>query len=369
MESRRIIIIAQTPPPFHGQAIMQKYLVDVDWNWCTKEFVRMNFSDTISEVGTFRGKKIRQLFHLINRFRKTSKRRAELVYYPPSGPNRIGIYRDVIMLFFLKTFSHKILLHFHAGGIDQIFNKVSGFESFFIKKAFSNADAVIVLTKWLEQEVQWCKPKKTFVVENGIEDVSQQFSTLNRPQNNTTTFLFVGNLKKEKGIFTLLQAAAALKELGEQFKIKFVGAFHTSEEKEKFSAFIAANCLHGIVSYLGVKSGNEKWMEFKAADVFCLPTYETEGMPISILEAMMFSIPVITTKWRSIPDIIQHDENGLLFEPGNAMSLALCMQRLIQSEHERLRMGMQARNDYVKKFTVEQHLGKMEKVFQEVLNP
>jgi glycosyltransferase involved in cell wall biosynthesis len=368
MRSRKIIIIAQTPPPFHGQAIMQKYLVDVNWNWCRKEFVRMNFSDSIDEVGTFKGKKIRQLFGLMNSIRKANKPKAGVIYYPPSGPNRIGIYRDVVMLFFLKAFSRKILLHFHAGGIDQIFDKVSRIESFFIKKAFSKPDAAIVLTKWLEKEVQWCKPEKTFVVENGIEDVTMQFSTAKRLQNEPVVFIFVGNLKKEKGVFTLLEAAATLKEQGEKFEIKFVGAFHNSGEKERFFTFINANALQGFVNYMGIRSGKEKWVEFGRADVFCLPTYETEAMPISILEAMMFGMPVITTKWRSIPDIIHHQENGLLFEPTDAMSLASSMQQLIHSENERLRLGRQARNDYLKKFTVEQHLRKMENVFQEVLN-
>lgn len=368
MGNKKIIVIAQTPPPFHGQAIMQKYLVDANWDWCKKEFVRMNFSDSIDEVGTFKGKKIRQLLHLINGVRRTNKPKAELIYYPPSGPNRIGIYRDVIILFFLKALSRKIILHFHAGGIDQIFNKVTPLESFLIKKAFNRPEAVIVLTKWLGQEVQWCMPKKNFVVENGIEDVFPQYPTKAGLQNKTVSFLFVGNLKKEKGFFTLLQAAAKLKELDEKFEIRFVGAFHNAEEKERFFAFIESNSLHDIVKYLGVKSGNEKWKEFEAADILCLPTYETEAMPISILEAMMFQMPVITTKWRSIPDVIQHERNGLLFDPEDAGALAKCMQRLMHSEHERVRMGEQARKDYIANFTVEHHLAKMENVFLEVLN-
>jgi glycosyltransferase involved in cell wall biosynthesis len=367
MTNKRILIIGQTPPPFHGQAIMQNYLAQANWNWCKKEFVRMNFSEEIKEVGTFKIKKILQLFKLINRVRKSTKTKFELIYYPPAGPHRIPIYRDLIFLFYFKIFSQKIILHFHAGGINHIFNKVTKIESYFIKKAFHKVDAAIVLTDWLRKEVEWLMPKKLFVVGNGIEDVFQSFSPKIK-HGNPLSFLFIGNLKKEKGIYTLLQSALILKDLGEKFEIKFIGSFHSNEEKQSFSNYINENGLNNYIRYLGAKSGNEKWREFENVDVLCLPTYETEAMPISILEAMMFQIPVITTNWRSIPDLIRHEENGLLFEPKNADQLAACMQRLIHNEGDRKQMGIQARKDYLENFTVEQHLLKMEKVFQDVVS-
>ena len=81
----------------------------------------------------------------------------------------------------------------------------------------------------------------------------------------------------------------------------------------------------------------------------------------------MFQLPVITTNWRSIPDMIRHDENGLLFEPQNEKQLADCMKRLIHAQEDRTRMGIQARKDFLQNYTVEQHLSKMEQVFKEVL--
>lgn len=365
MNDKKILILAQTPPPFHGQAIMQKYLVDVKWDWCKKDFERMNFSGEIDEVGTFRFKKISQLFDLVRRVRKKARPKMDLIYYPPGGPNRVPIYRDIIMLFFLKMASRKIVLHFHAGGIDQIFNKVTRLESYFIKKAFQNVDAVIVLSDWLRKEVEWCRPRKSFVVGNGIQDVFHNF----RKKGNTGTisFLFIGNLKKEKGIFTLLDAALILQNRGEKFEIKFIGSFHNGEEERQFSEFIEKKGLTGHIRFLGSRNGNDKWKEFESADIFCLPTYETEAMPISILEAMMFEMPVITTRWRSIPDLIQDDRNGLLFDPQNAEQLASCMQKLMHDEGGRKQMGVQARKDYLQHFTVEQHLRKMELTFQEIL--
>jgi glycosyltransferase involved in cell wall biosynthesis len=223
-----------------------------------------------------------------------------------------------------------------------------------------------VLTEWLKKEVEWCNPRKFFVVGNGIDDVFPNFSKKEK-HRNATSFLFVGNLKKEKGIFTLLEAARLLKNQNEKFQVNFIGSFHNTREEEAFLNFIDEKGLRDCVCYLGVKNGNEKWKEFQNADVFCLPTYETEAMPISILEGMMFQLPIITTNWRSIPDMIRDGENGLLFEPKNAEQLAICMQRMIHNENERNQMGEQARRDYLQDFSVQQHLCKMEKVFREAL--
>lgn len=366
MSDKRILIIAQTPPPFHGQAIMQQYLVQAKWDWCSKDFVRMKFSEQIHEVGRLKAGKVLQLFGLVNRVRRKSNPKFELIYYPPGGPNRIPIYRDIIVLYFLKFFSKKIILHFHAGGINEIFRKTTKIESFLIKKAFQSADAVIVLSDWLKREVEWCKANKIFVVPNGIEDVSERFP---RPEKyrKHVSFLFIGNLKKQKGIFTLLKAALILKNSEQEFELSFVGSFHDGDEEKAFWKYIDENNLTDYVQFLGPKTGDEKWEQFKDADVFCLPTYETEGMPISILEAMMFGIPVLTTNWRGIPDMIEHGENGLLFEPDNEIELANCMRRMIYDEQGRKDMGARARKEYLQRFTLEQHLKRMENVFQQML--
>ena len=366
MSSKRILIIAQTPPPFHGQSIMQKYLADADWNWAEKDLARMNFSDEINEVGKFKIKKVFELFRLIRLIKKKAKSKFELIYYPPAGPKRIPIYRDIILLFILKRISSKVVLHFHAGGIDQIFKKVSKIESYFIRRAFNGVSAAIVCTEWLKKEVEWCRAKKIFVVGYGVKDVFEDFPAkvkLAKP----VCFLFAGNLKKEKGVFTLLKAALILKNLNRRFEIRFIGSFHSDQERQFFFAYIDNNELGNHVKYLGTKSGDKKWEEFQNADALCLPTFETEAMPVSIIEAMMYQMPVVTTNWRSIPDLIKHGENGLLFEPENEIQLSKCMDFLISSQEAITRMGLQARKDYLENFTVAQYLKKMEAVFADLL--
>jgi hypothetical protein len=94
-----IIAVAQTPPPFHGQAVMNQHLLEGEYSEIQFHHVRMAFSDDIQEVGTFRWKKILHLvqvfFHtVIMRFRTGS----QILYYPPASPNMVPFLRDCVLL-------------------------------------------------------------------------------------------------------------------------------------------------------------------------------------------------------------------------------------------------------------------------------
>jgi glycosyltransferase involved in cell wall biosynthesis len=65
------------------------------------------------------------------------------------------------------------------------------------------------------------------------------------------------------------------------------------------------------LNFAGRKVGIEKWTAYRCADIFCFPTYygpETFGNVL--LEAMMFELPTVSTRWRAIPDIVVEGETG-----------------------------------------------------------
>jgi glycosyltransferase involved in cell wall biosynthesis len=84
-----------------------------------------------------------------------------------------------------------------------------------------------------------------------------------------------------------------------------------------------------------------------AHDALVFPSwYEGEGMPGSVIEAMQSGLPVIATRWRSLPELVQHERNGLLVPPRDVDALADAMLRLTRDSelyaslaHEALRTG------------------------------
>jgi hypothetical protein len=94
-----IIAVAQTPPPFHGQAVMNQLLLEGDYSKVQFHHVRMAFSDDIQEVGVFRWKKIFHLvvvyFGIVVALFRTG---AQVLYYPPASPNMVPFLRDCVLL-------------------------------------------------------------------------------------------------------------------------------------------------------------------------------------------------------------------------------------------------------------------------------
>jgi len=88
-----------------------------------------------------------------------------------------------------------------------------------------------------------------------------------------------------------------------------------------------------IAEYIGWVQDDEKDRFFSLCDYFILPTYE-EGMPMTILEAFSYGKPVITTPVGSIPEVVQHNKNGILFTPGDTAQLKKILFDVI-SDHSK----------------------------------
>jgi len=80
----------------------------------------------------------------------------------------------------------------------------------------------------------------------------------------------------------------------------------------------------------------------RRADVACLPSH-AEGLPNSVLEAMLAGLPVVVTAVGGCPEFIDHGDNGLLFQPGNVAALAGALDRVLGDSAAARQMGARAR--------------------------
>jgi glycosyltransferase involved in cell wall biosynthesis len=80
----------------------------------------------------------------------------------------------------------------------------------------------------------------------------------------------------------------------------------------------------------------------EASDVFVLPSH-AEGVPMAMLEAMAFGLPVVTTAVGGIPDVVTDGREGLVVSPGDIDELRQALQTLVDNESLRLDLGRSAR--------------------------
>ena len=100
-------------------------------------------------------------------------------------------------------------------------------------------------------------------------------------------------------------------------------------------------------------------------DIFLFPSL-IEALPLVIQEAMAAGMPVITTETCGMPDLIQHEVNGLLIPPANAAAIEESILRLAGSVELRRQLGEAAR-ETMKRYTWERAARQLEALYQHVL--
>ncbi|MFA5299569.1 MAG: glycosyltransferase family 4 protein, partial [Lutibacter sp.] len=162
--------------------------------------------------------------------------------------------------------------------------------------------------------------------------------------------LFLSNLIESKGVLVHLEACEILKNKGIDFHCTYVGG-----EGEITSRFIEelinVKGLTENVHYVGKKTGDEKNKYFFNSDIFSFPTYN-ETFGLVLLEAMQFSLPVVSTFEGAIPEIVENGKTGFLVKQKDAVALAEKIELLINNEALRQEMGQAGCEKFKKEYTL-----------------
>lgn len=176
--------------------------------------------------------------------------------------------------------------------------------------------------------------------------------------------LFIGRLRIQKSVDTLLYAIVELKEIIPNISVQIVGegAGYQEEELKQLSVDLGLN---DIVQFRGVTINPEDY--FAAADVFVLPSV-FEGLGIVVLEAFRAALPVIATNIEGPQELIEDGINGLLFTPKDHQQLSQKIFLLYKDTDLRKRIGETGYHHYRDKFTIESYASKLENLYQQQLS-
>jgi len=234
----------------------------------------------------------------------------------------------------------RAILHVHGARFDQFHDARSGTGKRLIAHALRRADAVIVLSEYWQRQICRMSPRsRTVVIENAVPIPD---GIPDRQGRLPVRFLMLARMDAWKGVDDLLEAAAHLSASGRRFLLTLAGPPGSTGDADTLSARIADRDLTGVVQYVGEVRGDAKRALLEDADVYVQPSRH-EGMPISVLEAMSWGLPIVATRVGALPEVITAGEHGLLVPPAAPADLAAAMSQMIDDAALRHGAGAAAR--------------------------
>jgi glycosyltransferase involved in cell wall biosynthesis len=397
----KLLVFAHTPPPHHGQSYMVKLMLDGFGGDCRKQkktgaygiecyHVNARFSKTLENIGEFQGTKI----FLILRYSLQAiwcrlRHGVTHFYYVPAPGKAVALYRDWLVMLLCRPFFKNVILHWEAAGLAKWLETSTQIRSRAITyRLFKPVDLSIVLSRYNFADAEKLLSRHIAVVNNGIPDPCPDFAATILPRRRARfaaraklsagktlnpremaeagedpgliKVLFLANGLREKGLFaTMRGVVAANRALASsrrtvRMKLVFAGNFMTADEREEFDRLMQIPEFAAAVSHPGFVSGGEKIRVLREADVFCFPTqYLGENQPVCLIEAMAFGLPIVTSRWRSLPEMLPPDYPGLV-NGQDPDEIAAALLKMADDENSE-----PLREIFLNHFSLEQYLAGM----------
>ncbi len=263
----------------------------------------------------------------------------DLVHLNPSLASK-AIIRDGIFLLIAKAMGVKVIVF--VPGWNNRFERV--LRQYFLglfQMTYMKADAFIVLSsefkdKLIDMGYRSLVFTETTAIDDGIfKGAEEKIPGPRKPtQNEKFNILFLSRIERAKGIYEAIEAFAMLRSNYDYAKLTVAG---DGGELSKACAYVLSRGIDGI-EFTGYLCEETKRKVFSSADVYLLPTHG-EGMPISVLEAMAYGLPVITRPVGGIRDFFEDGKMGFITESHSPVVFARILEHLINDQELRSRIG------------------------------
>ncbi|MGA3163609.1 MAG: glycosyltransferase [Verrucomicrobiota bacterium] len=413
----KLLVFANVPPPHHGQSYMVQLMLNGfggDHRWGRRKttveppsrfgiecyHVDARLSRDSKDIGKFRGGKIFLIFwYCLQAIWCRFRYGVDNFYYVPAPGKRVALYRDWLVMLFCRPFFKNVILHWHAAGLAEWLETSVQIRSRTVTyRLFKPVNLSIVLSRFNFADAEKLLSRRICVVNNGIPDPCPDFATSVQPRRRARfaahgkllanerldaqetaaaggdpqiiKVLFLAHCSHDKGLFATVEGVmTANRQLAARgsvvrMKLTIAGNFVTARERVEFDRLVQAREYAETVEYLGFVSGAEKRRILSEADLFCFPTcYFGENQPVNFIEAMAFGLPIVTTRWRSLPEMLPQDYPGFV-DPKSPGQIADALQRLAGMD-----LAESLREMFVRCFTLEHHLANLAEAIHSVEKP
>ena len=278
------------------------------------------------------------------------------------GPS---FYRKMPFIYMASWAKKPIINHIHGADFDEFYVNASDKKKRQIKRVYNKCSMLIALSEeWKERLSQIVPDSQITIIENYSilhEDVLEQ--RFKRKCNNTV--LFLGELGKRKGCYDI---PAVVREVKKEIPdVKFVLAGAGSEADEKaIKQLVDKNDVTENMVFPGWVRGNEKDRLLREADVFFLPSYN-EGMPMSVLDAMGYGLPVVSTNVGGIPKIVHDGRNGICCDTGDVKKFSEGIIKILRNDGFREKCSEESYKIVCDGYSLQGHIKALERIYEKIM--
>lgn len=256
-----------------------------------------------------------------------------------------------------KNNNCKVVIQLHAGPFMAWYNSLKLKKQKKVTKIFGYADRILVLGEY------WKKELATIIDERKLDVL---YNGVTIPKNNlynisNKNIVYMGVLKKEKGIYDLINSISIINDkLPQDIKVLLCG----NDLEGNIFDIIREKKLEKRIEMLGWIDEEEKDKVYKSALISVLPSY-FEALSMTIIEAMSYGVPVITTDISTMREIL--GEKAILISPGNVNLLAENILRLVNDKET---LDLLSKDEYRRvneKFSVENNIDTTINIYKQVM--
>ncbi len=214
---------------------------------------------------------------------------------------------------------------------------------------FAIGDSFLPISQfWKSKLLELGAPEeKTSIHRMGVFTDEFSFSSREKSSDNPFNFITVGRLTEKKGVEYTIRAAAALKQMLDKpnFQVTIIGDGPLKTELKILCHDLG---MDAEISFKGALPHEQVAKHLQKADAFLLPSVtaqngDMEGIPVALMEAMASGLPVISTRHSGIPELVIHDNTGLLADERDPQGLAQAMHQTLTDHTNRETLASSAR--------------------------
>jgi glycosyltransferase involved in cell wall biosynthesis len=268
-------------------------------------------------------------------------------------------YTSALAAVYSIRFDFKLVTTLHLGDIGMISGiggvAAKAFEQTVSRFVISQSVQVICVSAAAESVAQSLGADRTEVIRNAVD--IHEFSP---SPTDGKSLLYIGRLVRNNGIEDLMSALPGILEIHPDAEIHIVGSGPMEDKVQK--KIQAADLSEPVTVHDYVEDISKM---YDIASVFCRPSY-SEGLPLTMLEAMASGIPPVVTAIAGVPEVVTDGETGILLEPGNPDKVEEAITDLFNDIEHQKKLSKNAREYVVKNLTWEQRTEKVIKVYNKI---